>query len=112
MNLRYFLSLRDLSLACKSWLPVNRIAADLVLSVFQSNDTIVTVSLGGTLNKHQLTIDENGVRTLVCIWTCATQKKIRTNTIRACSVQNEKWVVVGGVTEQGRGHVEVWKDEP
>lgn len=73
-------------------------------SAFAPDGALWTCTLLGRLARHKLSYDEAQRPQVETVWKNETKSLAKVNTISVSS----KWVVLGGITQQAKGLVEVW----
>ncbi|KAI0093977.1 WD40-repeat-containing domain protein [Irpex rosettiformis] len=79
----------------------------IVASAFTAPATLVTCSLLGRISQHTVMYDEDFTARLDAAWTGSVTNLAKVNTLTASA----EWVIVGGFSEDGRGTVELWRED-
>jgi len=77
--------------------------------VFESEDVVIAVTMGGCLSRHKIFTGPHSERRLEEIWKDGTTNIYKANTLRGSSDVNADWIAVCGVGRDGKGVVEVRK---
>lgn len=73
-------------------------------SAFAPDNALWTCTLLGRLARHELSYDAAQRPQVETVWKSETKSLAKVNTISVSS----KWIVLGGITQQAKGLVEVW----